>query len=195
LRRRRFVTLSLRHRAHADHDFAVDVQLGDRRLRLPGKRRSRIDDARLSKIVRAGIQRRADSQPDPAPFLGRVRFFVSIVPADKFLAIASMPVSPINAAIGVSYGISFPDVVARAFHRGNPNECPQISSTRSETKLLHPRVAAVRSTGHLFVTTWFMSIRMFLTRYEPGSTCLNHAAQRLVPRVRPIIDIAANQSP
>ena len=80
----RFVTLSLRHRAHADDDLAVDVQLDDANFGLAGEGSVGIDDARLTEIVGAGIESRADAEANPTAFFASRRLlFLPVVPADQ----------------------------------------------------------------------------------------------------------------
>src|SRR5260370_3133461 len=84
--------LPLRNGPHADNDFAVNIELGDGGLGLPRKRSEAVDDARLAKIVCAGIESRADANSNPAAFLARGGlFFLPFVPADQVLCQCQHP--------------------------------------------------------------------------------------------------------
>src|SRR5208283_5669539 len=85
-RNRRLVALPLRHRTDSDDNFAIDVELGVGRLRVAGKRRLRVDDLRLPKIVGAGIESGSDADAEPAAFrLRPCALGLPSVPADQLL--------------------------------------------------------------------------------------------------------------
>ena len=67
LRRRRLVALPLRHRPERDDELAEDVELHRRRLVVPGELQLRVEQRRLAEVVRPGVERRADPDPEQLP--------------------------------------------------------------------------------------------------------------------------------
>ena len=64
LRRRRLVSLPLRHGAERHHHLAEDVELHGRDFVVPGELQLGVDDHRLAEIVRTGIERGADADAE-----------------------------------------------------------------------------------------------------------------------------------
>ena len=75
LGRRGLVSLALGTGTDGDDDLSIDIEFAVGALRIAGERRDGIDDLRLSEIVGAGIQRRADPDSDQASLLARVGLF------------------------------------------------------------------------------------------------------------------------
>ena len=84
LRRRRLMALPLRHGAERDDDLAEDVELDRRDLVVAGELQLGIQDHRLSEVVRARVERRADPDAEQLPArLGVAAFLVKRVVADQ----------------------------------------------------------------------------------------------------------------
>src|SRR5216684_3727576 len=198
LRRRRFVALSLRHGPHADDNFAVDIELGYSGFGLPGKWCEIVDDARLAKIVRAGIEGRADANANPAAFLARLGlFFPPIVPADQLFGErehARVIAGVVDTAVGRGvWHFVFANVIAQAHFISGYAEsvAADIEHSLHEPELLHARVAAIRShgalVGHYLV---HLDAHAFNAIRAGQHLRPDDAAQRLVPRIgAAIIDV------
>src|ERR1700751_5187876 len=91
LRRSCFVSLPLRARTHGDHHLAVDVQLAIGPLGVPGKRRMRVYNLRLTKIICSGIERGANANPDEPSFVagGAGSFFFFLPPPPPMRSFAT----------------------------------------------------------------------------------------------------------
>src|SRR5258708_38812518 len=157
-----------------------------------------VADARLAKIVRAGIEGRADANANPAALLARLGlFFLPIVPADQLFGErehAGVVTRIIDAAIrsGVWHFV-FADVIAQAhFISGNAESvAADIEHALHEPELLHARVTAIRSHGAL-VGHYLLHVdpHAFNTIRAGQHLRPNDAAQRLVPRIgAAIIDV------
>src|SRR3954449_7219102 len=84
--RRGFMSLSLWTRTYCDHNFAINIELAIRALRIPGKWRMWIDDLRLPEIIRARVQGGADPNSDQAAFFLRIfPLFLPLIPTDQLL--------------------------------------------------------------------------------------------------------------
>ena len=64
LRRRGLVPLALWHRSEGHHDLTEDVKLDGRDLVVAGELQLGVQDHRLPEVVRPGVERRADADPE-----------------------------------------------------------------------------------------------------------------------------------
>ena len=64
------VALPLRAGPDRDRHLAVEIEPDDRRLAVARERQRRVDDPRLTKVVGAGVERRADADADPLAAAG-----------------------------------------------------------------------------------------------------------------------------
>src|SRR5208337_723999 len=81
-----FVSLALRTRTDGNNHFAVDIEFAVRALRVTGERRVGVDDLRLAEVVRSGIERGADANPEHAAFSARLGLLLlPVVPTDQVL--------------------------------------------------------------------------------------------------------------
>ncbi len=76
----RLVALALRRRPEVDGELAVDVEFGDRRLAVAGEGQVGVDDLRLAEVVGAGVEGRADPDPDPLAVVGGVDLGLLLAP-------------------------------------------------------------------------------------------------------------------
>src|SRR5205814_4378118 len=80
------VSLPLRAGTDRDDDFAVNIELAVRALRIAGERSVGVDDLRASEVVGAGINRIADATTDESACCSSGGLLVSpAVPSDRAL--------------------------------------------------------------------------------------------------------------
>ena len=88
LGRSRLVALALRRRAERDDDLAEDVELDGRDLVVPRELQVGVDQLGLAEVVRPGVERRPDAEPEELParrgllatLLDRVAAVANIIP-------------------------------------------------------------------------------------------------------------------
>ena len=197
-----FVSLALRAGADCDHDFAVDIELAVRALRIAGERRTGIDDLRLAEIVGAGIERGADADSDQAAFFARCGLLLlPVVPADllfrqlEHLGIVSRVV---DASVGSGVGKFFrANVVAQAHLVGRNSQLvgANVDHALQEPQVLHAGVAAIGA-DRTFVGDRLREIdARILEAINAGKHLRpDHAAQRLVARIgAAVVDVAGRE--
>ena len=138
LRRGRLVALALRRRAERDDDLAEDVELDRRHLVVARELQLRVDELRLAEVVRAGVERRADADPEQLPArLGVAPPLLDPVVADqleRLVEAARVVAGVVDAAVRrLVRHLVGADVVPLARPRPGrgPSSCATMSITRS----------------------------------------------------------------
>src|SRR4051812_31556509 len=186
-----FVSLTLRHRPDSDHDFAIDVELHVGGLRVPAKRRMRIDDLCLAEVVRAGVKRSADADPDHAAFrAGLLLFRLPLVPANQFLGElqhAGIIPGVIYASVGRQVGellrldeIAFANRVSRNAEFVAAN----VDAALQEPQVLHARISTIGTDGTLIRDDLSEIDARILEPVDARKDLRpDHATERLIARV------------
>ena len=195
LRRRRLVSLPLRHRAERHHDLAEDVELDRRDLVVAGELQLRVEDHRLAEVVRSGVERGADADPEELPARLRVApLLVQRVVADQVerdVEAAGVVAGVVDAAVRRLVGELFVlDVVLLAHLDRIEAELVRddVDDPLGQPEVLHARVAAVRRDGRLVRA----DLREVDADVAPPVAAGRHlrpddAAERLVARESPAV--------
>ncbi len=145
--------LSLRDGAESDDDLAEDVELDHRRLVVARELQLGVEELRLAEVVRAGVERRADPEPEQLASRGGVlAALVQPVVADQLerdvertCVVAGVVDAAVRRLVRHLLGLH---VVALAHLHGVEPELGRddVDDPLGQPEVLHPRVAAVR--GH-----------------------------------------------
>ena len=154
LARDRLVALTLRHRAEGEDDLAEDVQLDRRHLVVPGELELGVEERRLAEVVRPGVERRADPDPDDLSVpchLPRAGALV-VDQLERDVQAARVVARVVDAAVRglVRHLLGLHVVLLPDLDRIEAELVgDDVADPLGQPELLHPRVPAVRRHGRL----------------------------------------------
>src|SRR6266404_5754552 len=201
LRRGGFVSLALRTRTDGHNHLAVNIEFAVCALGVAGERRVGVDNLRLAEVVRSGIERSTDANPNHAAvffFAGLGLLLLPAVPTDEILRNFEhlrIVAGVVHAAVGRGVRKLFrTDVVAQAhFVRCNAEFMgADVDDALQEPEVLHARITPIGANRTL-VGDGLPEIDASVL--EPIHATENlrpdHAAQRLIARVgTAVVDMA-----